>query len=372
MILNDYADIVIGLQYGDEGKGKISAAIAEQIDNYDIVARYNGGPNAGHSVHIENNPNILKLHQIPSGAAFKKNSHIGAGCVIDIDKLYQEANEFNSVMGFHPFAYLTIDPKAIVIDPIHVKEDRNLHAAKQGSTSSGIAPAYGDFYNRTSKLAEDLEVTYYKKNLVQSLNTINTLLLEGAQGWYLNPYQGNYPFTTSSSCHPGSAASTFGFPVSKIRNIIGVAKCYETRSGIDDNFNKVLNANENYIDPIPVDFDLNQIYQVITEAGNEYGVTTGRKRAVRFLDLNRLIKSINESGTNILILQKWDILQQVDFTIANSFSFYYEAKLVTSMGLHPMIEKVLSILKSECSQLEQIHIEADPICRINWKEVFND
>lgn len=370
MILNSYADIVIGLQYGDEGKGKISASIAEQMNGYDVVARYNGGPNAGHSVHIENNPNVLKLHQIPSGVAFKKRSHIGAGCVIDVNKLYEEADEFNSIMGFHPFAYLTVDPKAIVIDPLHIKEDKNLHAMKQGSTSSGIAPAYGDFYNRTSKLAEDLELTYYKKNMVKELNAIDTLLLEGAQGWYLNPYQGNYPFTTSSSCHPGSAASTFGFPVSKIRNIIGVAKCYETRSGVDGNFNKVLDKNDSYIEPASVSFDLDKIYEAITKAGNEYGVTTGRKRAVRFLDLNRLIKSINESGTNILILQKWDILQEVDFTINNPFSFYHNAKLITSTGLHSMIAKILSILRSKCSQLEQIHIEADPICNIDWREVF--
>lgn len=371
MILNDYADIVIGLQYGDEGKGKISASIAEQINEYDLVARYNGGPNAGHSVHVKDNPYVLKLHQIPSGAAFKKRSHIGAGCVVDIEKLHAEADEFNSIMGFHPFAYLTIDPKAIVIERLHINEDKNLHATKQGSTSSGIAPAYGDFYNRTSKLARDIKINYYKKNLIQNLSTINTLLLEGAQGWYLNPYQGNYPFTTSSSCHPGSAASTFGFPVSKIRNVIGVAKCYETRSGIDDNFNKVLDKNNYYKTPIHANFDLTQVYETITEIGNEYGVTTGRKRAVRFLDLSRLIKSINESGTNILVLQKWDILQEVDLIINNAFNFYYEAELITSIGLHDMIEKILHILRAHCKALQKIVIEGSPICTENWQETLN-
>lgn len=371
MILNDYADIVIGLQYGDEGKGKISASIAEQIDQYDIVARYNGGPNAGHSVHIKDNPHVLKLHQIPSGAAFKKRCHIGAGCVVDIQKLHEEADEFNSIMGFHPFAYLTIDPKAIVIDKIHISEDKNLHALKQGSTSSGIAPAYGDFYNRTSKLAENITLNYYKKNLINPILKINKLLLEGAQGWYLNPYQGNYPYTTSSSCHPGSASSSFGFSNSKIRNVIGVAKCYETRSGIDPDFSKIL-VDGKYIEPDMVNFDLKSIYKEIVKAGNEFGVTTGRERAIRFIDVSRLVNSVNGSGTNILVLQKWDILQEVDYSISNAFSYYYQGVLYTTSGLHSMIDRIIKILKKECPDLKQIHIEADPICKMNWKEILND
>jgi adenylosuccinate synthase len=371
MILENYADFVIGLQYGDEGKGKIAASLSGQLD-YELVARYNGGPNAGHSVKVPGVEYTLKLHQLPSGVAFRKKSHIGAGCVIDLDKLYEEADDFSSIMKFHPFGYLTIDPKAIVINDTHVLEDKNLHAIKQGSTSSGIAPAYSDFYNRTATLAEDKGFQYYKNNLVQPIKSAKSILFEGAQGYYLNPYQGEYPYTTSSSSHPGSAMSSFGIPVSKARNIIGVAKCYETRSGIDPNFCKVMDADFNYIDTPNCNFSLESIYEAIAKTGNEYGVTTGRKRHVRFLDVARLINSINKTGTNILVLQKWDILEEVSYFYNNAFSYYYNGNLYTVTSSENMISRVMSLLLDNCPNLTKVEIEADPVCSIDWQEVFND
>jgi adenylosuccinate synthase len=355
-------DAVIGLQYGDEGKGKIAAAISQQID-YDLIARYNGGSNAGHTISFEYGP-ALKLHQIPSGAVFKKASYIGPGALINFSKLEDEAKHFQEVMGFNPYEYLTISPKAIVVTAKNLQQDVENQAKTQGSTSSGVAPAYANFYARNASLAKDFTFPYQKKELIQECLGVPRLLLEGAQGWYLNPYQGNYPFTTSSSSHPASAAVTFGFPASKLNNIIGVAKCYETRSGIDPTFNKLLTQDNQYTEVLP---DL-KAYDIITDLGNEYGVTTGRRRAVRFLDLTRLVKAINQSGTTILVLQKWDILQEANFYYDNIFCYYFNGKKISAPSLEQMIRLICSTLNTECSQLKDIILEASPICTTDWKK----
>ena len=192
---------------------------------------YNGGSNAGHTISFPFGP-PLKLHQIPSGVAFAKNSHIGPGSLVNFTKLKEEALNFEEIMGFSPFDYLTISKKAIVVTEADILSDVANQAATQGSTSSGVAPAYSNFYNRKCLLAGELRFAPKKENIIRDTHYTKNLLLEGAQGWYLNPYQGNYPYTTSSSCHPASAAVTFGFPANKIRNIIGVAKCYETRRAL--------------------------------------------------------------------------------------------------------------------------------------------
>ena len=356
-------DAIIGLQYGDEGKGKIAASISRQID-YNCVARYNGGSNAGHSVHFNDRP-TLKLHQIPTGIVYKKRGHVGAGTLVNYEKLRTEVLHFQEIMGFNPYDYLTISPKAILVKDKHIVEDKLVQALSQGSTSSGVAPAYASFYNRTANLAKDSLLIHNRESLVKELLHTDRLLLEGAQGWYLNPYQGNYPYTTSSSSHPASAAVTFGFPANKIKNIIGVAKCYETRSGIDPDFTKVLNIAGNYEECL---VDNTKYYEKIVELGNEYGVTTGRKRAVRFLDLTRLINSVNDSGTNILVLQKWDILQELAYYYDNSFCFYMDTHLNIFSSLENMIQAVLDILKTNCPELKEILISASPICDIDWNE----
>ena len=361
------ADFVIGLQYGDEGKGKIAASISKQV-NYDLVARYNGGSNAGHTIHFESDRPSLKLHQIPSGIAFKKPGYIGPGSLVNFEKLEEEADHFKEIMNFDPFEYLTISAKAICVTKEHISLDKNHHAKTQGSTSSGIAPAYANFYNRTATLAGTYDYPHMDKSLIDDYFISDKVLFEGAQGWYLNPYQGNYPYTTSSSCSPVAAATTFGFSHKKIKNIIGVAKCYETRSGIDPTFDKVLNTDNTYSH---VDKDEN-VYEMIVLLGNEYGVTTGRKRQVRYLDLNRLIKAINQSGTNILVLQKWDILQEVDFNLHNQspFCYYFNGKKIVCPGIEKMIYLIKTELINQCKDLDDIVISASPVCDQNWNEIL--
>ena len=145
--------------------------------------------------------------------------------------------------------------------------------------------------------------------------------------------------------------------INKIRNIIGVAKCYETRSGFDPQFASPLTSIHTcgeYI--VPQDNFFNDIYDQITEVGKEYGVTTGRKRAVRFLDLTRLIKAINETGTTIVVVQKWDILQQVK----NSFKLYQEGSMLSFDTLEKMKEYVFDTIDNNCPTVEGIASSASP------------
>ena len=106
MIVENYVDAVLGLQYGDEGKGKITASLADQF-NYDFTVRYNGGPNAGHSIHKQNGADYA-LHQLPSSIAYQKPGYIAPGCVLDFEKLMQETSDFMLVEGFDPLNYLYI------------------------------------------------------------------------------------------------------------------------------------------------------------------------------------------------------------------------------------------------------------------------
>ena len=358
MYVREYADVVVGLQYGDEGKGKITAALSA-TRNYSLTARYSGGANAGHTVYVDDK--VVKLHQLPSSLPYKELGYIGPGALIDFNKLEEEASDFRKNMGFCPYSFLRISPMAVQVLPKHLKADQAYHHAIQGSTSSGVAPAYADFYNRTAVLANSY--TWPDKNGVECISDVSNvckLLLEGAQGFYLNPYQGNYPYTTSSSSHPAQAASNFGFSPRKFRNIIGVAKCYETRSGYDPNFHKVLNGKNLYVTPSTSQMH-NQVYNDLVRVGNEYGVTTGRQRHIRFLDLNRLIKSIRRTGTNILVLQKWDVLDQVGI---DSKSYYLHGNLYTSRK--NMREEVRHIIMENCRDLEKIIYSQSPTNDIRW------
>lgn len=366
MIVTNYVDAVIGLQYGDEGKGKIVAGINEQR-NYSLTARYNGGPNAGHTIRIKGRA-PLKLHQLPSSIAWKKEGLIGPGAVIDFVKLDAEVNHFEKVMGFNPLKYLTIDPMVPTIGNKHKIADKNYHAEK-GSTSSGIAPAYADFYNRTAILAGSL--SYPDNNGRETINTIksvDTLLLEGAQGWYLSPYTDTYPYSTSSSSHPASAAMSMNFPAHKLRHIVGVAKCYETRSGVDPNFENVLFVN-GYLPPQDIkgwDDKYYKAYSALQTAGGEVGVTTGRLRNIRYLDLSRLIKAIQESGTTIVVLNKWDILSEVHSETFEAANYFYNGRFVSCKTVEEMISHIKDIIGFRCSKVIHTFISRSPRNDIDW------
>lgn len=367
--INNYVDIVLGLQYGDEGKGKITAGISEQKD-YQLTARYNGGSNAGHTIHIDGKQ--LKLHQLPSSIAYKKEGYIGPGTCVNFTKLEKEAETFREIMGFDPFQYLYISPQAIVISDAHIKTDKAFHATNQGSTSSGIAPAYASFYNRTASLAGSYTFPSFNgEETIEEPFEADNMLLEGAQGYYLNPYQGSYPYTTSSSCHPGAAAATFGFSTNKIRNIIGVAKCYETRSGIDPDF--YLAMTENGFFKLPektsdTTYWIRDTYDKLQSFGKEIGVTTGRRRKIKFLDLTALINAVNNTGTNILVINKWDILESLPrnkaFPFDCAYSYYLDGTLVE--GDINMRVNITKILYKSCPNLKNIIHSASPHNDIDW------
>jgi len=281
----EQVDIIYGLAWGDEGKGKIANAMAK---HYDYVCRWNGGPNAGHTVYV--NGQKHKTHIIPSGIFAGKKCVIGPGCVINIDKFFEEVRTLRSA-GFST-DLVKISPNAHIITQEHIEYDkRNL--GHLGTTAQGIAPCYSDKMLRRGRRAIEMMDAQWLWD--GELN--GKILCEGAQSVWLDIDHGDYPYVTSSTTMPYGACS-LGFSPQKIRRIIGVAKAYDTKSGVDPLFPTSL-----WDDPV-----LNKII----ELGGEYGATTGRKRLVNWLNLDKLKKAILLSGCTELIINKYDILQQVN------------------------------------------------------------
>jgi adenylosuccinate synthase len=281
----EYVDIIVGLAWGDEGKGKISSALAK---DYDMVCRWNGGPNAGHTVYLDGKK--YKTHLIPSGVFHGKPSIIGPNCVINVDKFlaeiqYLEENRFDpSLVKVHPYAHIIIED--------HIKYDLEFLKPKLGTTGQGIAPCYADKANRVGIQAwKKLDKEY-----LWDMKLEGKILCEGAQSIWLDINWGDYPYVTSSETFPHNACS-LGFSPKKIRDIIGVAKIYDTKSGVDPLFPESL-----WDDPI---------LDKIIEIGGEKGTTTGRKRIVNWLNVKKLCDAINLSGVTKLIINKCDILEQV-------------------------------------------------------------
>ena len=279
-------DIIFGLAWGDEGKGKISNAISK---NYDAVCRWNGGPNAGHTVYL--NDKKYKTHIIPCGVFQNKLSVIGPNCVINVDKFFDEI-EYLQKEGFDT-SLIKVSPKAHIITERHIRYDLKFLNPKLGTTGQGIAPAYSDKMLRVGKLAGD----YIDKKYLWDGNLEGEILCEGAQSFWLDINYGDYPYVTSSETLPYNACS-LGFSPKKIREIIGVAKIYDTKSGVDPLFPESLWQDD----------ELNQIIDL----GQEYGSTTGRKRLVNWLNLNKLKEAVRISGVTKLIINKCDILQKLN------------------------------------------------------------
>lgn len=278
-------DIIFGLCWGDEGKGKISGALSSK---YNYVCRWNGGPNAGHTVYL--NDKKYKTHLIPSGIFHGKQSIIGPNCVINIDKFFDEV-EYLEKEGFDT-SLIKVSPKTHIITERHIQYDLKYLKPRLGTTGQGIAPAYADKMLRIGKLAGN----YLEKKYIWNGELDGDILCEGAQSFWLDINYGNYPFVTSSETLPYNACS-LGFSPKFIRDIIGVAKIYDTKSGIDPLFPESL-------------WDDSELNRII-ELGQEFGATTGRKRMVNWLRLDKLTEAIKKSGVNKLIMNKCDILQKI-------------------------------------------------------------
>ena len=329
-------DVVLGLQWGDEGKGKIVDVLA---GNYPVVARFQGGPNAGHSLHFEGKSFVLR--SIPSGI-FRKDAKniIGNGVVLDPITFRKECENIEAT-GVPVKERITVAKKAHLILPTHRLLDAANEAAmgkgKIGSTLKGIGPTYTDkvsrnglrvgdvlapdFADRFRKLkerhvrmlsqmqfeynpeAEEAEffaaVEYLKQfELVDCEYYVNKLLedheilAEGAQGSMLDIDYGSYPFVTSSSTACAGACIGLGVSPSKIGHVYGIFKAYCTRVGSG---------------PFPTEL-FDETGEKLRKIGNEFGAVTGRPRRCGWLDLVALRYAVMLSGVTDLIMMKSDCL----------------------------------------------------------------
>lgn len=304
----DFADIIVDLQAGDTGKGKVAHYLASNkgVDRYTHVVRYNGGGNAGHTIYHKGKK--IVTHFIPIGFVHNIKSIIGPGCVVNVKGLLQEIKELEEA-GFNNIRnYLRIDKRVHIITEDHLNEENS--ETKIGTTKKGNGPAYRDKYARKGIRVQDItELEEFIIDIYEELHcntSFNSrILFEGAQGFELDIDWGDYPYVTSSHCTAGSACLN-GVPPNKIRKIFGVAKAYSTYVG-----SKQFEGT----DPV---------FSKIREIGNEYGATTGRPRQVNWLDIDKLNQAILVNGVTNLIINKLDILESVDV-----FKFYKGNKVIT-------------------------------------------
>ena len=358
--------LVLGLQHGDEGKGRVVDDLVESWA--DVVIRFQGGGNAGHTVY-DREGNKFVTHILPVGILNKSKLNIVArGCVLNVKDLYEELKEFDikpeklTISGFCP-----------LIEPTHILKDRLLYQGKLGTTARGIGPAYSDFYARDSILFKDFvenpdktlvkiqrkflkfmkETTedvkgltaylnsnqkivdeYFEffndwtKNYQQIANHVSkfimddeslildlydegkNILLEGAQGCGLNVHSNNYPDVTSSAPTIGGALNSTGLNHKQIDEVIGVTKAYKTKVGTGEFPSKCDKENG----------------ETLARIGNEYGATTGRPRKCGWLDIDELNQSIRMNGVDHLCLIKTDVFTN----IKNPFVYYKKKNIPIS------------------------------------------
>jgi len=333
---------VIGLQWGDEGKGKVIDALKEE---YEVGIRFQGGANAGHTVYKENEK--IVLHQIPSAILSPdKEALISCGCVLDLSALDREIEEIRK-RNIEIEGRLFIDERTPLVFDFHKEEDileeEKKGKNKIGTTGKGIGPAYRDLiarkalkighfkdidrayrkfkdlwefaleirgarYGRPLKPCDDLfeknlelfkkikdflidGILYLKKKEKEG----KRILFEGAQGAMLDILLGTYPYVTSSHTVSGSISLSTGIAPWKIKRIIGVSKCYTTRVGEG---------------PFPTE-EKSEFGEFLREKGQEFGATTGRPRRCGWLDLPLLRYAIRITGATELIITKLDVLAEL-------------------------------------------------------------
>lgn len=367
-------DVLLGLQWGDEGKGKIVDFLAP---NYNVIARFQGGPNAGHTLEFNGNKHVL--HQIPSGI-FRENKEniIGNGVVLDPVIFMKEVEDIYDKFGIDLKDCLIISNKAQLISPIHRLLDKLLEDSKGdkkiGSTLKGIGPTYQDkigrhglrvgdvlseffinkykdqksthdyflkgnyssdfiekedlFFKAVDFLKEfDITDTEYVVN--NHIKKNNKVLAEGAQGTLLDIDFGSYPFVTSSNTTTAGACVGLGVSPKKIGNVFGIFKAYCTRVGAG---------------PFPTEL-FDQVGKNIGINGNEFGSTTGRSRRCGWLDLPALKYSVMLNGVTDLYMMKSDVLS--DFkTINICIGYKYKGKDIDYFPTLIESENIKPIYKS--------------------------
>ena len=314
-------DILVGLQYGDEGKGKITDMLS---NNYDIVARFQGGNNAGHTIYKDGIKIALNL--IPSGIVNDNTmNYLGQGMVIDPVHLMGEVKGIVSRLN-NVISRIYISEDAHIITPKHIAEDikENSHI---GTTCKGIGPAYRDKVYRKGYRLKDVLLSDFSKDFsynnefveaIEYLKTLNivdknwirdneskgcTILAEGAQGSMLDIDHGTYPYVTSSNTLSSYAPIGLGLSPKSIDKVYGITKSYMTRVGVGE--------MSTYIDP--------KSEEKLQKLGDEFGTTTGRQRRCSWLNLDDLRESIYLNGVTDLVVTKMDIIGQMeDIVIVNN------------------------------------------------------
>lgn len=368
--------VVVGSQWGDEGKGKITDYLSEKVE---VIARYQGGNNAGHTIKF--NGQTYKLHLIPSGIFYKeKICVIGNGVVIDPKALIKEIQYLHD-QGITT-DNLRISNRAHIILPYHIKldelEEENKGSKRIGTTKKGIGPAYMDKAARIGiRMADLLEKDVFLAKLTTNLNDKNRLfeklyetegfqiedifeeyygygqevkqyvcdtsvvlndaldegrnvLFEGAQGVMLDIDHGTYPFVTSSNPVAGGVTIGSGIGPMKINHVVGVAKAYTTRVGDG---------------PFPTEL-FNEVGNHIREVGREYGTTTGRPRRVGWFDSVVVRHARRVSGLTDLSLNSIDVLTGIE-TLRICVSYRYKGNIINEYPAS------LNILK-ECEPIYEI------------------
>jgi len=280
-------DVVIGLQYGDEGKGKIANQMAAS-GNYDCVVRFNGGGNAGHTIYKDGKK--IVTHLVPCGVLHGIESIIGPGCVVNIDKFFEELKYLED-NGFDT-SLVKIAKNAHIVTKEHVEEDSKDTII--GTTKTGNGPCYRDKFARVGIRAENCpELEPYLIGLAGHIYIEpKRFLAEGAQGYWLDIDYGFYPYVTSSNCGVGALINN-GFSPKTLNKIIGVSKCYSTYVG-----------NKQYSPNLPE-------FEKIREIGEEYGATTGRPRQINWLNMPEILRSAAMNGVDKIIINKMDVLRSI-------------------------------------------------------------
>jgi adenylosuccinate synthase len=395
-------DLILGLQWGDEGKGKIVDVLT---NNYDIIARFQGGPNAGHTLEFDEIKHVL--HTIPSGIFHdKKINVIGNGVVIDPVIFKKEIDTLKN-LGVDVSSKLFVSRKAHLIFPTHrlIDQASELSKGKKkiGSTLKGIGPTYMDKTGRNGFRVGELEIDGWENKLnnliskherliknfnveieyninelkdefldalkfLKSLTLIDSehyfhtslksnkkILAEGAQGSLLDIDFGTYPYVTSSNTTSAGACTCLGIPPNKIGNVYGIFKAYTTRVGSG---------------PFPTEL-FDETGERIGKIGHEFGATTGRARRCGWLDLVSLKHSINVNGVTELIMMKGDVLSGLE-KLKICTKYRYKNEIIEHLpftiddsSLEPIYEEIEG-WNEDITQIDNYHDLPD-----NFKKYVN-
>ena len=355
-------DLLLGLQWGDEGKGKIVDVLTK---NYDIIARFQGGPNAGHTLKFDGIKHVL--HTIPSGIFHPSAQNlVGNGVVID-PVIFQKELENLDKFEIDYSQSLLISRKAHLILPTHrlldAASEKAKGAKKIGSTLKGIGPTYMDKTGRNGIRIGDLEfpdwkskyreladkhedlISFYQVDLTYDLEALESdffaavdfivdklrfvdsesvladaqadqkkILAEGAQGSLLDIDFGTYPFVTSSNTTAAGACTGLGVAPNKIKDVFGIFKAYTTRVGSG---------------PFPTEL-FDEVGEKIAKVGHEFGATTGRPRRCGWLDLVALKYAVQVNGVTQLMMMKGDVLSGID-TLKICMQYEYRGELISHL-----------------------------------------